>query len=81
MELSLAGKVVLVTGGSKGLGRAIAADAKVLILDEPCAGLDAETEKAFFSTLYAAAEGRSVLLIAHRLTGAAYDPAGTRMRT
>jgi len=52
------------------LARALLSDAPVLILDEPCAGLDAETEKAFFSTLYAAAEGRSVLLIAHRLTGA-----------
>jgi len=52
------------------LARALLSDAPVLILDEPCAGLDAETEKAFFSTLYAAAEGRTVLLIAHRLTGA-----------
>jgi ATP-binding cassette subfamily C protein CydC len=51
------------------LARALLSDAPVLILDEPCAGLDAETERAFFSTLYAAAEGRSVLLIAHRLTG------------
>ncbi len=42
----------------------------MLILDEPCAGLDADTERAFFETLNEAAAGRTVLLIAHRLTGA-----------
>jgi ATP-binding cassette subfamily C protein CydC len=52
------------------LARALLSDAPILILDEPCAGLDAETERAFFATLNNAAEGRSVLLIAHRLTGA-----------
>jgi ATP-binding cassette subfamily C protein CydC len=52
------------------LARALLSAAPVLILDEPCAGLDAETERAFFTTLNSAAVGRSVLLIAHRLTGA-----------
>jgi ATP-binding cassette subfamily C protein CydC len=52
------------------LARALLSAAPILILDEPCAGLDAETERAFFATLNSAAEGRSVLLIAHRLTGA-----------
>jgi ATP-binding cassette, subfamily C, bacterial CydC len=51
------------------LARTLLSPAPVLILDEPCAGLDAETERAFFTTLNAAAEGRSVVLIAHRLTG------------
>ncbi len=41
----------------------------MLILDEPCAGLDADTERAFFETLNAAAETRTIILIAHRLTG------------
>jgi len=40
-----------------------------LILDEPCAGLDAETEREFLTTLNEAAGGRTVILIAHRLTG------------
>lgn len=52
------------------LARALLSPAPVLILDEPCAGLDADTERAFFETLNEAAAGRTVLLIAHRLTGA-----------
>jgi ATP-binding cassette subfamily C protein CydC len=41
----------------------------VLILDEPCAGLDADTERDFFATLNETAQGRTIVLIAHRLTG------------
>jgi ATP-binding cassette subfamily C protein CydC len=51
------------------LARALLSPAPVLILDEPCAGLDAETERAFLATLNEVAEGRTVLLIAHRLVG------------
>jgi ATP-binding cassette, subfamily C, bacterial CydC len=51
------------------LARALLSPAPVLILDEPCAGLDAETERAFLSTLNEVAQGRSIVLIAHRLTG------------
>jgi ATP-binding cassette subfamily C protein CydC len=51
------------------LARALLSPAPVLILDEPCAGLDAETERAFLATLNEVAEGRSIVLIAHRLTG------------
>ena len=51
------------------LARALLSPAPVLILDEPCAGLDAETERSFLATLNDVADGRSVILIAHRLTG------------
>jgi ATP-binding cassette subfamily C protein CydC len=51
------------------LARTLLAQAPVLILDEPCAGLDAETERAFLTTLNEAAGSRTVVLIAHRLTG------------
>ncbi len=51
------------------LARALLSPAPILILDEPCGGLDAETERAFFATLNEVAQGRSVILIAHRLTG------------
>ncbi len=51
------------------LARTLLSEAPILILDEPCAGLDAETERAFLATLNVVAEGRTVILIAHRLVG------------
>ena len=51
------------------LARALLSPAPILILDEPCAGLDAETERAFLETLNETAPGRTVILITHRLTG------------
>ncbi len=51
------------------LARALLSPAPILILDEPCAGLDADTEREFLTTLNEVASGRSVLLIAHRLVG------------
>ncbi|MEO8715183.1 MAG: ATP-binding cassette domain-containing protein, partial [Acetobacteraceae bacterium] len=51
------------------LARCLLSPASTLILDEPCAGLDAETERAFLATLNEATAGRAVILIAHRLTG------------
>jgi ATP-binding cassette subfamily C protein CydC len=51
------------------LARALLSPAPILILDEPCAGLDAETERAFLAILNDVAVGRSLILITHRLTG------------
>lgn len=51
------------------LARTLLMDAPILLLDEPCAGLDIETEQEFFKVFNAATEGRTVLLILHRLTG------------
>ncbi len=51
------------------LARALLSEAPVLILDEPAAGLDPETERAFLETLGTATAGRSVILIVHRLIG------------
>jgi ATP-binding cassette subfamily C protein CydC len=51
------------------LARALLSPAPILILDEPCAGLDAETERAFLETLNDTAAGRTIILITHRLTG------------
>jgi ATP-binding cassette subfamily C protein CydC len=51
------------------LARALLSEAPVLILDEPCAGLDADTERSFLETLNETASGRTVVLITHRLTG------------
>jgi ATP-binding cassette subfamily C protein CydC len=51
------------------LARALLAETPVLILDEPAAGLDPETERAFLETLGEATAGRTVILIVHRLIG------------
>lgn len=51
------------------LARTLLSEAPILVLDEPCAGLDADTERAFLTTLNDVAQGRTLLLIAHRLTG------------
>lgn len=51
------------------LARTLLMNAPILLLDEPCAGLDIETEQEFFRVFNAATEGRTVLLILHRLTG------------
>jgi ATP-binding cassette subfamily C protein CydC len=51
------------------LARALLSPAPILILDEPCAGLDAETERAFLATLNEVADGRTIILVAHRLIG------------
>ncbi|HKM63452.1 MAG TPA: thiol reductant ABC exporter subunit CydC [Acidisphaera sp.] len=51
------------------LARTLLSPAPILILDEPAAGLDAETERAFHATLNDTLAGRTVILIAHRLTG------------
>jgi ATP-binding cassette subfamily C protein CydC len=51
------------------LARALLPPAAILILDEPTAGLDAETERLFLEQLAIAVEGRSLILATHRLTG------------
>jgi ATP-binding cassette subfamily C protein CydC len=51
------------------LARTLLSPASVVILDEPAAGLDADTERAFLATLDTALGGRSVILIQHRLIG------------
>ena len=52
------------------LARALLSRAPILILDEPATGLDAEAERAFLASVFGAAQGRTIILIAHRLTGA-----------
>ncbi len=51
------------------LARALLSQAPILILDEPCTGLDADNERAFLETVNQVAVGRTVILIVHRLTG------------
>ena len=50
------------------LARAVLKQAPVLLLDEPTASLDAETERAVLSNLTAWGRGRVILLVTHRLS-------------
>ncbi|MBE3561540.1 MAG: ATP-binding cassette domain-containing protein, partial [Ktedonobacteraceae bacterium] len=49
------------------IARALLKDAPILILDEPTANLDPLTERSLFGTLNDLMQGRTVLLITHRL--------------
>lgn len=51
------------------VARALLSPAPVLLLDEPTAHLDPPTAHALLADTFAAAEGRSVLLITHRSEG------------
>ena len=50
------------------IARGLVRDASVLILDEPTAALDPQTENQLVASLHAAAEDRLVVVIAHRLS-------------
>ncbi|HXX47555.1 MAG TPA: ABC transporter ATP-binding protein [Myxococcota bacterium] len=52
------------------LARAILKEPQILLLDEPTASLDAETEERLVSRLAEWGRGRSVLLVTHRLSTA-----------
>jgi thiol reductant ABC exporter CydC subunit len=51
------------------LARALVTRAPVLVLDEPSAHLDPETAESLVQDVFAAAQGRTVLLITHRPEG------------
>jgi ABC-type multidrug transport system fused ATPase/permease subunit len=50
------------------LARALAFDPDVLVLDEATANIDSETEAALQQAMRAIARGRTMLVVAHRLS-------------
>jgi ABC-type bacteriocin/lantibiotic exporter with double-glycine peptidase domain len=70
-ETEVGEKGVKLSEGQKqrlSLARAIVKDPDILVLDEPTAALDSQTEKTIFQSLPSYTEGKTLFVVAHRLS-------------
>ena len=51
-----------------GLARILLNDAPILLLDEPTEGLDRETERSILQQIFAHTQGKTLIMVTHRLT-------------
>ena len=71
MQTKVGERGLKLSGGERqrvGIARALLADPCILILDEATSALDAESEAIIHRNMRAIAKGRTVMIIAHRLS-------------
>lgn len=64
-------KGYFLSGGERqrvGIARALCKDAPIILLDEATSALDNKTEQAVLEGVFAAAKGKTIIMVAHRLS-------------